>query len=86
MKNLRENISNIEDCLCKVKDQNNLIDLMINSYFDKSLQTKEDEFGLIIDYKFYQSLIFTISDVLKGVESTLQQSITNIYDEFRKNN
>lgn len=83
MKKIKENISEIESCLAKTKDINNLIDLLINDYFGMGKIGEKERLTLEIDYKFYQSLVFVISDVLKNIEKDLDENITKIYEEFR---
>lgn len=82
--NILNNVSIIEDSLADIHDQNNLIDLMINEYFSKGELNDVDKMKVEMEYKYYQSLVFTVSRILKNVEKNLKLSINRIYDECKQ--
>lgn len=82
--NILNNVSIIEDSLADIHDQNNLIDLMINEYFSKGELNNVDKMKVEMEYKYYQSLVFTVSRILKNVEKNLKLSINRIYDECKQ--
>lgn len=84
MKEIKEELGNLEGCLADIKDQNNLIDLLINNYFDKgNISNDKDVIGMILEYKRSQSLIFTVSKILKDVEEKVTNNIALIYEKIK---
>ena len=84
MQEIRDNLSNLENSLADLKDQNNLIDLMINDYFGLGKIGDRETLKISLDYKIYQSLIFTVSKVLKDVEQNFDLNIYSIYEKIGK--
>ena len=84
MQEIRDNLSNLENSLADLKDQNNLIDLMINDYFGLGKIGDRETLKISLDYKTYQSLIFTVSKVLKDVEQNFDLNIYSIYEKIGK--
>ena len=84
MQEIRDNLSNLENSLADLKDQNNLIDLMINDYFGLGKIGDRETLKISLDYKIYQSLIFTVSKVLKDVEQNFNLNIYSIYEKIGK--
>lgn len=84
MKEIRENLGNLEGVICTLENQNNLINILIDDYFGRNKVDLKDGWELAWEYKRYQALIFTISDALINVEKTLKENVYAIYDELKE--
>ena len=80
---MQNELSNIEGCLDDLKHQNNLMTLLVTDYFNRPKVKKEEAWELAWDYKFYQSLVFTISKELRSIESKLDTNVYQMYETIR---
>lgn len=83
LSNIWDYLGNLEGALFKLEE---LQDLLIEGYFDKDpvdLNNASDMYTLWRDYKYRQSLLFTISHCLNLYNSELSESIYKIYDSVK---
>lgn len=77
-------LGNIESCLMELKNQNNLINLLINGYFNRNKVEKKEEWELAWDYRVYQSLVFTISNNLRDIEDKLEDNVDVLFEKLKE--
>lgn len=86
MKEIRENLGNLECCLAYLQDANNLLEILMTGYFDHTVKyVKEKEWTLTLEYEKYQSLVNTLFIRLKDIEKDFDKNIYGIYDNLKEN-
>lgn len=84
--NVRDYVFNIESCLGLLSEQNYLIDILQNGYFNKNNVPREKAWGLAWDYKRYQALLSTIQAQLTFVETKFNDNLYPLMKKFKKLN
>ena len=76
----------IKNVLFKLEELQDLLVILEEGYFDKDhvdLNNASDMYTLWRDYKYRQSLLFTINRCLNLYNSELSESIYKIYDSVK---
>lgn len=73
--NVRDYVFNIESCLGLLNEQNYLIDILQNGYFNKNNVPRENAWELAWEYKRYQALLSTVSSQLRLVEEKMNNNL-----------
>lgn len=79
-------LGNLEGALFKLEELQDLLVILEEGYFDKDhvdLNNASDMYTLWRDYKYRQSLLFTINRCLNLYKSELSESIYKIYDSVK---
>ena len=79
-------LGNLEGALFKLEELQDLLVILEEGYFDKDhvdLNNASDMYTLWRDYKYRQSLLFTINRCLNLYTSELSESIYKIYDSVK---
>lgn len=79
-------LGNLEGALFKLEELQDLLVILEEGYFDKDhvdLNNASDMYTLWRDYKYRQSLLFTINRCLNLYNSELSKSIYKIYDSVK---
>lgn len=79
-------LSDLEGALFKLEELQNLLLILEEGYFDKNkvdLNNIEDMYSLWREYKYHQSLLFTIEHCLVLYNKELSSGIYKIYDFIR---
>lgn len=79
-------LGNLEGALFKLEELQDLLVILEEGYFDKDhvdLNNASDMYTLWRDYKYRQSLLFTINRCLNLYNSKLSESIYKIYDSVK---
>jgi len=79
-------LGNLENALFKLEELQDLLVIFEEGYFDKShidLDSASDMYTLWRDYKYRQSLLFTISRCLDLYNIELSENIYKIYDTVK---
>ena len=79
-------LGNLEGALFKLEELQDLLVILEEGYFDKDhvdLNNASDMYTLWRDYKYRQSLLFTINLCLNLYNSELSESIYKIYDSVK---
>lgn len=79
-------LGNLEGALFKLEELEDLLVILEEGYFDKNhvdLDNASDMYTLWRDYKYRQSLLFTINRCLNLYNSELSDSIYKIYDSVK---
>ena len=79
-------LGNLEGALFKLEELQDLLVILEEGYFDKDhvdLNNASDMYTLWRDYKYRQSLLFTINRCLNLYNSGLSESIYKIYDSVK---
>lgn len=79
-------LGNLEGALFKLEELEDLLVILEEGYFDKDhvdLNNASDMYTLWRDYKYRQSLLFTINRCLNLYNSELRESIYKIYDSVK---
>lgn len=79
-------LGNLEGALFKLEELQDLLVILEEGYFDKDhvdLNNASDMYTLWRDYKYRQSLLFTINRCLNLYNSELRESIYKIYDSVK---
>lgn len=80
MENKFNYLSNLESSLSELQTQNNLINLLINGYFDIPIEDiNKRRIELAWNYKIYRSLVFTIEKNLREITKNMEQNIYPLY-------
>ena len=86
LSNILEYLGNLEGVLFKLEELQDLLVILEEGYFDKDhvdLNNASDMYTLWKDYKYRQSLLFTINRCLNLYNSELSGSIYKIYDSVK---
>lgn len=89
LSNIGDHLGNLESALSKLEELQDLLVILEEGYFDKDhvdLNNASDMYTLWRDYKYRQSLLFTISRCLDLYNSELNENIYKIYDVVRSLN
>lgn len=81
-----EYLGNLEGALFKLEELQDLLIILEEGYFDKNhvdLNNIDDMYTLWRNYKYHQSLLFTINRCLNLYNSELSKSIYKIYDSIK---
>lgn len=84
--NIWEYLSNLEENLFKLEELQDLLIILEEGYFNKNhvdLNNASDMYTLWRDYKYHQSLLFTINRCLNLYNSELSENIYKIYDSVK---
>lgn len=79
-------LGNLEGALFKLEELQDLLVILEEGYFNKDhvdLNNASDMYTLWRDYKYRQSLLFTINRCLNLYNSELSKSIYKIYDSVK---
>lgn len=79
-------LGNLEGTLFKLEDLENLLIILEENYFEKGevdLYNNSDMYSLWRDYKYNQSLLFTINYCIRQYNSELKENIYKIYDSVK---
>lgn len=82
-------LGNLEGTLFKLEELQDLLIILEEGYFDKDhvdLNNASDMYTLWSDYKYRQSLLFTITRCLELYNSELSKNIYKIYDSIKSLN
>lgn len=80
MENKFNYLSNLESSLSELQTQNNLINLLINGYFDIPIEDiNKRRIELAWNYKVYRSLALTIEKNLREITKNMEQNIYPLY-------
>lgn len=86
LSNIWDYLGNLEGTLFKLEELQDLLVILEEGYFDKKhvdLNNANDMYTLWRDYKYRQSLLFTINRCLNLYNSELSESIYKIYDSVK---
>lgn len=86
LSNILDYLGSLENALFKLEELQDLLIILEEGYFDKDhvdLNNASDMYTLWRDYKYRQSLLFTISRCLNLYNSELSESIYKIYDSVK---
>lgn len=86
LSNIWNYLGNLEGALFKLEELQDLLVILEEGYFDKDhvdLNNASDMYTLWRDYKYRQSLLFTINRCLNLYNSELSASIYKIYDSVK---
>ena len=86
LSNILGYLGNLEGDLFKLEELQDLLVILEEGYFDKDhvdLNNASDMYTLWRDYKYRQSLLFTINRCLNLYNSELSESIYKIYDSVK---
>lgn len=86
LSNIWDYLGNLEGALFKLEELQDLLIILEEGYFNKDhvdLNNASDMYTLWRDYKYHQSLLFTISRCLNLYNSKLSESIYKIYDSVK---
>lgn len=86
LSNIWSYLGNLEGALFKLEELQDLLVILEEGYFDKNhvdLNNASDMYTLWRDYKYRQSLLFTINRCLNLYNSELSESIYRIYDSVK---
>ena len=81
-----EYLGNLEGVLFKLEELQDLLIILEEGYFNKNhvdLNNIDDMYTLCRNYKYHQSLLFTINHCLNLYNSELSKSIYKIYDSIK---
>lgn len=86
LNNIWDYLGSLEGALFKLEELQDLLVILEEGYFDKDhvdLNNTSDMYTLWRDYKYRQSLLFTINRCLNLYNSELGESIYKIYDSVK---
>ena len=84
--NIWNYLGNLEGALFKLEELQDLLVILEEGYFDKDhvdLDNTSNMYTLWRDYKYRQSLLFTINRCLNLYNSELSENIYKIYDAVK---
>lgn len=84
--NIWEHLGSLEGTLFKLEELQDLLVILEEGYFDKDhveLNNPDDMYNLWRDYKYRQSLLFTINRCLNLYNSELTENIYKIYNSVK---
>lgn len=83
---IQDYLGNLEGTLFRLEDLENLLIILEENYFEKGeidLYNTSDMYSLWRDYKYNQSLLFTINYCIRLYNSKLKENIYKIYDSVK---
>lgn len=86
LSNIWDYLGNLEGTLFKLQELQDLFVILEEEYFDKGhidLNNASDMYSLWRNYKYSQSLLFTIDRCLNLYNSELSEGIYKIYDSVK---
>ena len=86
LNNIWKHLGSLEGALFKLEELQDLLVILEEGYFYKDhveLNNPDDMYNLWRDYKYRQSLLFTINRCLNLYNSELTESIYKIYDSVK---